>query len=155
MSSWQIWVGVLVAGGLAAWVYNRATATRDGARRAWADVDAQLAKRHAFVPYLVSSVGGPAGEQATAALAEAVAVKTLPAADRFAAEKRLSIALERLMVAARTPALQADRDFTMLREQFEDIEVKLAEARVAYNAGGFGLFGPVTAPPVPVGTLRP
>lgn len=165
MTHWLIAAGVLVACGLAAWLYDRGSQARDRVRRAWADVEAQLVKRHAYVPFLTAVAGQDPGavEELTEATAKAVAAKASPVADRFAAEERLSKALQRLLALAESsPVLHADRDFRMFREQLEDIEVKLAGGRRSYNAAvqecgsaGDGVFGPTTAPPVPVGSLQP
>lgn len=174
MTHWLVCVGALVACGLAAWAYDRAAMARTHVRRAWADVDAQLAKRHAYVPFLVAAVPGQIAEVAEAA-AKAAAVKTSAAADRFAAEEQLSDALRRLFEGA--PALAASRDFPLLREQLEDVEAKLAGARRVYNRAveaypaavdrfpaslaarllreRFGLFGPLTAKPLPADAVRP
>lgn len=165
MNNWLIAACVLVACGLGAWLYDRGAQARDRVRRAWADVEAQLVKRHAYVPFLVAAAGQHqvAVEELTEAAAKAVAAKPSPPADRFAAEERLSAALQRLLALAETsPTLSADRDFRMLREQLEDIEVKLAGSRHSYNAAveengsaAEGVFGPPTALPTPVDSLRP
>lgn len=163
MSNWLIAAGVLVACGLGAWLYDRGAQGRDRVRRAWADVEAQLVKRHAYVPFLVAAAGQHQVMVAelTDAAAKAMAAKPSSTADRFAAEERLSVALQRLLARAETsPALKADRDFQMLREQLEDIDVKLAGGRRSYNAavkeqGSAAVFGPPTAPPAPVDSLRP
>ena len=165
MTHWLIAAGVLVVCGLGAWLYDRGAQARDRVRRAWGDVEAQLVKRHAYVPFLVAAAGQHhvAVEELTQTAAKAVAAKASARADRFAAEERLAGALQRLLALAEaSPALAADRDFRMLREQLEDIEVKLAGGRRLYNvavkecgSAADGTFGPPTAPPVPVDTLRP
>lgn len=178
MSHWPIWLGALVACGLVAWAYDRAAMARNHVRRAWADVDAQLVKRHAYVPFLAAAVPDGIAE-VTEAAATAVAAKTSAAADRFSPEERLSDALRRLFDrAGNSPALAANRDFPPLREQLEDIEAKLAGARRVYNRAAeaypaavdrfpaslaarllrferFGHFGPLTARPLPADSVRP
>ena len=124
---------------LLAWTYNRLVRLRNRVQNAWSDVDVQLKRRHDLVPNLVETVGGYAAherqtlEAVTSARAQAIASGANIGA-RAVAELALTGAVGNLFaVAERYPTLRAAQNFTLLQEQLNSTENRIAFARQFYN----------------------
>lgn len=131
---------------LLAWTvltYNRLVGLRQRSLGAWADVDAQLKRRHDLVPALVETVKGYAAHE-RATLDEVVARRTAalgsgaaPPGSRGLAEREnlLAAALRDLFALAEAyPQLRASERFGRLQEELVQIEDDLQNARRYYNA---------------------
>ncbi len=132
---------LLIGVALVAWsvyAFNRLVRLRNQMRAGWADVDVQLARRHALVPQLVKAVGAYAGheratlEAVTALRARAEARKGPEGAGE--AEAELEQGLVRLLALREAyPELKADRNFEQLQRELVEIEDHLQYARRFYN----------------------
>lgn len=130
-----VWVAV---------VFNRLVALRQRTHGAWADIDAQLKRRHDLVPSLVETVKGYAAherqtlEQVTERRGAAVRSAgdgSGPADSQLGNEGALVLALRGLFALAEDyPELRASERFGHLQEQLADIEDRLQNARRYYNA---------------------
>ncbi len=138
-----MWIGlvlVTIAIGLA-YVYNRLVALGRRADGAWADIDAQLKRRHDLVPALVETVKGYASHERQTleevVARRAVAQQTHGGPDNKAqlAENGLAIAMRGLFALAEDyPDLRASERFGSLQTQLGEIEDALQAARRYYNA---------------------
>lgn len=115
-------------------LYNRLVRARIKVRQAWAQVDAQLQRRHDLVPNLVATVRAYAGhehavlDRVTQARAQALAVRD--PVERQAAEDDFGSALTRLLaVTEQYPNLRADQRFAALHDELVATEDRLAFAR--------------------------
>lgn len=129
--------------------YNRLTALRNRVRSAFAQIDAQLKRRHELIPNLVEIVKGymqherqtleavvaarnqavAAGAQAAELLGEAAAVRVL-----MSAERDLTRGLTRLLgLSEAYPQLKAAANMANLMEELTTSENRVAFARQAYN----------------------
>lgn len=139
----MIWVGlVLFAIGVClAYIYNRLVALGRRADGAWADIDAQLKRRHDLVPALVETVKGYAAHERDT-LEEVVARRTIaqqtapgPDGKGQRAENGLAMAMRGLFALAEDyPDLRASERFGSLQKQLAEIEDALQAARRYYNA---------------------
>ena len=115
-------------------LYNRLIRARVKVRQAWAQVDAQLQRRHDLIPNLVATVQGYAGHE-RAALDAVIAARAqaLSIADpvaREAAEDALGASLSRLLAVSEAyPDLKADQRFAHLSEELRGTEDRIAFAR--------------------------
>lgn len=132
-------VGFVVVLLLLVWTYNRLVRLRNRVQNAWSDVDVQLKRRHDLVPNLVETVRGYATherqtlEAVTSARAQAIA-SGANIGTRAVAEMALTGAVGNLFaVAERYPALRAAQNFTLLQEQLNSTENRIAFARQFYN----------------------
>lgn len=122
-------------------LYNRLVALARRADGAWADIDAQLKRRHDLVPALVETVKGYAAHERET-LEEVVAQRAAvdrqgvsPDAATAAAENGLAGALRGLFALAEAyPELRASDRFGALQQQLSEIEDALQAARRYYNA---------------------
>ncbi len=123
--------------------YNRMVGLGKRAQAAWADIDAQLKRRHDLVPALVETVKGYAGhEQRTLdevirlrATAVRAREQVQPEGGVAASEGQLVGALRGLFALAESyPELKASERFGQLIEQLTEIEDRLQDARRYYNA---------------------
>ena len=115
-------------------LYNQLVRAKVKVRQAWAQVDAQLQRRHDLIPNLVATVGAYAAherdvfERVTQARSDALAV-TDPVA-RQDAEDHLGAALSGLLaLSERYPDLKADENFRHLQTELSATEDRLAFAR--------------------------
>ncbi len=140
----MIWVGsaLLAVGFFLAYSYNRLVALGRRADGAWADIDAQLKRRHDLVPALVETVKGYASHE-RGTLEEVVARRTVaqqtssggPAGEAQQAENGLATAMRGLFALAEDyPDLRASDRFGSLQRQLAEIEDALQAARRYYNA---------------------
>lgn len=140
-----MWILLAATAALLVWavvVYNRLVGLSRRAEGAWADIDAQLKRRHDLVPALVETVKGYAAhergtlEEVVSRRSEAVRAESEPPdADRALHENRLAGALKGLFALAEAyPELRASERFGQLQEQLVQIEDALQNARRYYNA---------------------
>ncbi|MBD3171869.1 LemA family protein [Candidatus Bathyarchaeota archaeon] len=117
--------------------YNRIRTLENRIEEAWAQIDVQLQKRYDLVPNLVNTVKGYATHEREIfeKIAEARAGMIEGSRQsRVEADAALSQALGRLFAVAEAyPDLKASQNFTLLQEQLEGIENKIAYARQYYN----------------------
>ncbi len=121
--------------------YGRIQELDEAVLEARSEIEVQLQRRSALVPNLletVQSYGAVAEEviagvaDARAGLVGAVRSGQLPGMETASAE--LSGALEELLtVVSRTPALDDDRGFRLLRSQLEQTEEMIIQAGRSYN----------------------
>lgn len=139
------WAGLLAVGaiGWAIWRYNVMVALDQRAQGAWADIDAQLKRRHDLVPALVETVKGYASHERQT-LREVVERRSRAAGHEGSerpdreiqrTENLLSGALRQLFALAEAyPQLRASERFGQLQDQLVEIEEALQNARRYYNA---------------------
>ena len=130
---------------LAILTYNRLIRLKQRVDGAWADIDAQLKRRHDLVPSLVETVKGYASHERQT-LEEVVARRgaAVQAGDhragssavaRVDSENELVRSLRGLFALAESyPDLRASDRFGKLQDQLSDIEDHLQNARRYYNA---------------------
>ena len=140
------WLLGLFVAAIAGWliaIYNRLVALDKRAAGAWADIDAQLKRRHDLVPALVETVKGYAAherqtlEEVVARRGEAMTSPggDAPSGDMAGRENMLAGALRGLFALAEDyPQLRASERFGKLQEQLSEIEDHLQSARRYYNA---------------------
>ncbi len=142
----MLWaVGLLVAllaGSV--FLYNRLVALQKRAEGAWADIDAQLKRRHDVVPALVEVVKGYAAHeretleavvQTRAAATQHVQGRRFPGATASQIENGLVEALRGLFALAEAyPEIRASERYGTLQRQLSEIEDDLQSARRYYNA---------------------
>lgn len=138
-------VVLLVLGGLVAMMYNRLVALRQGVKRSWADIDAELRRRHDLVPNLVETVKGYASHESetlenvirarNAAVAAPASTATGLSVEAAQNETILSGALRQIFALSESyPDLKADANFRQLQEELSRIEDHIATSRRGYNA---------------------
>jgi len=138
--SWIMIGSLLVIGALVLLYisyYNRIRTLENRIEEAWAQIDVQLRKRYDLVPNLVNTVKGYASHEKeifdNIAKARAGMLEGSRQA-RVNADARLTQMLGRLFAIAEAyPDLKASQNFTLLQEQLEGIESKIAYARQFYN----------------------
>jgi LemA protein len=127
----------------AVWTYNGFIKLQQRSEQAFADIDAQLKRRHDLVPALVETVKGYAGhekntlEEVVRRRGEATAMEgpALPDTSRVQAENFLTQALRGIFALAEDyPELKASQRFGQLQGQLAEIENDLQHARRYYNA---------------------
>jgi LemA protein len=125
------------------YTYNGFVKLQQRAAGAFADIDAQLKRRHDLVPALVETVKGYAGhekqtlEEVVRRRSEATAMEGSGEADggRQRAENFLARALRGVFVLAEAyPELKASDRFAGLQSELSAIESDLQHARRYYNA---------------------
>ncbi len=132
---------VLLAVGPGAWwvSHTRLVAARTDVEGGWADVDAELARRHELIPRLVETVGAAAAherqlmtELATRNDAARAAPHTPDAANRW--EPPLADAARRVIgLRKRYLELNSQQNFLELQRQLALTEDRIAAARRFYN----------------------
>lgn len=115
-------------------LYNRLVRLRVRADHAWAQVDAQLQRRHDLVPALVATVSGYAvHERDTIEAVTAARVAALQVTDprrRADVEDEFSRAIGQLIAVSESyPQLQADGNFRALSSELSDTEDRIAFSR--------------------------
>lgn len=115
-------------------LYNHLVRARIKVRQAWAQVDAQLQRRHDLVPNLVATVGAYAGheqevlDRVTRARARALTVRD--PVQRQGAEDDFGAALASLLaMTEQYPDLRADQRFAALHDELVATEDRIAFAR--------------------------
>lgn len=132
---------VVVIAGWAVATYNRLVGLQRRADSAWADIDAQLKRRHDLVPALVEVVRGYAAherstlEEVVRRRGEAVAAEGQPDVETAVRENLLAGALRQIFALSEAyPQLLANERFAHLQQQLAEIEDHLQSARRYYNA---------------------
>lgn len=115
-------------------LYNRLVRAKVAVRQSWAQVDAQLQRRHDLIPNLVASVRGYADHERAAldavTRARSTALAQRGALDREVAEDHLGAAVGQLIaLSERYPQLRADGNFQALQAELAATEDRLAFAR--------------------------
>ncbi len=132
---WVVLGGVLLVVLLAAIVvYNQLVRAKVAVRQAWAQVDAQLQRRHDLLPQITATVKGYLPheqdllDEVTRARSHAIATDDLIA--RQGAEDQFGEALQRLLARAEShPDLRADIGFRALQSELATTEERIAFAR--------------------------
>ena len=121
-------------------MYNRLVHLRQSCKESWADIDAELQRRHDLIPNIVETVKGYAShersvlETVTTLRNQAVSAKRQGAADRFDIEQQLGAATSGLMVQLEAyPDLKANANFLQLQQELSETETRIARARRFYN----------------------
>jgi LemA protein len=118
-------------------IYNRIQTYENRIDEAYAQIDVQLKKRYDLVPNLVETVKGYASHEREIFENVSKARSGLIGGsiqERVEADNQLTRALGRLFAVAEAyPELKASENFTLLQEQLEGIESKVAYARQYYN----------------------
>ncbi len=142
----MVLLGILAA---AVVTYNRFVARRNKVRDAWADVDAELRRRHDLIPNLALVARGYATHERrlldevarTRAAGDAAAATARAAGDaadaagRAGPEQAVGDGLRHLVaVAEAVPDLRADAHFLALQRELAVTEDRIAVARRIYNA---------------------
>ncbi len=133
----MVWVPVTVLAVLvvvAILLYNRLIRAKVAVRQAWAQVDAQLQRRHDLIPNVVATVQGYADHERTlldeVTRARTEALSAAGSLDREVAEDHLGVAVGRLLaLTERYPELRADGNFRALQTELSQTEDRLAFAR--------------------------
>jgi LemA protein len=120
-------------------IYNSLIRARMRVRTGWAQIDAQLRRRHDLIPNIVGSVRGYFAHEAdvlerVTALRESAAVAGDDVAKRAGAEAALSGALGKLIARVEAmPDLKANTTVLALQEELTTTENRIAFARQHYN----------------------
>lgn len=131
-------LAVLVPG--AWWVsHTKLVGARTEVAAAWADIDAELQRRHDLVPQLVAAVGAAAVHERELLVelsrrndAAAAAPHTPEAASAW--EPPVAEAIARVLaLRERYPQLNAHQNFLALQRQLATIEDRIAASRRFYN----------------------
>lgn len=131
-------VVVLIPGGW--WVsHTRLVAARNDVAGSWADVDAELQRRHVLVPQLIEVVQASASHERT--LLVALAQRNQSAVDAPSApgaanmwEPPVAEAIAQVIALRESyPALNSQRNFLDLQYQLGATEDRIAAARRFYN----------------------
>lgn len=138
-AAWAALVVVPLVAGWAVFAFNRLVRRRNTVDAGWAQIDAELQRRHDLVPNIVATVRGAADyerdvlERTTAARAAAVAAGALD--ERARAESALTGALRSLFAVEEAyPDLTANENFRSLQAELAHTEERIAYARAYYNA---------------------
>jgi LemA protein len=118
--------------------FNELVAGRNGVRKAWADIDVQLQRRHDLVPQLAATVKGYADHERNtlSAIAElrTRAQTGVSVAERGQIETELAAQVTRLLaLQERYPELKASENFLQLQRDLVDVEDRVQAARSTYN----------------------
>ncbi|MCL2422144.1 MAG: LemA family protein [Defluviitaleaceae bacterium] len=121
-------------------VYNRCVKMRNKVKSQWAQIDVQLTRRADLIPNIIESVKG-AMEHERGTLLEVTEARnkfydsrSQGAAEEIQSSDVLASSLSRLMAVAESyPALQANQNFMLLKEQLSETENKISHSRMFYN----------------------
>ena len=128
-------------------IYNKLVKSRNRYKKAFADIDVQLKRRHDLIPNLVETAKAymsheketleaviSARNVATSARKGANMNDSSSMTNLAAAESGLGGALSRLMMVSEAyPDLKADRQMSELSEELKHTENKVSFSRQAYN----------------------
>jgi LemA protein len=132
----------IAAGGAAllAGAFNSIVSARNQAEKAFASIDAMLAKRFDLIPNLVDSVRRYA-EHETGLLEEVARLRASAGAGGASVEKAVALdaqaerVLSKLVATAESyPELNASENFQQLQRALNEVEEQLSAARRSYNA---------------------
>ena len=118
--------------------YNKFTASEEGIKAQWAQVENQLQRRNDLIPNLVETVKGFAKQESSVFSAIADARARMAGAqtpsDRIAAANAETSALGRLFVVVENyPQLKSDAQFARLMDELAGTENRLSAERMRYN----------------------
>ena len=129
---------------LLVWVvgmYNGLVRKRQSCKESWADIDAELKRRHDLVPNLVNTVKGYAAhesgvlEEVTRLRNQAVGDKDSNIEDRGRIESQLGAGVGKLIARAEAyPDLKASGNFVALQKELSETETRIERARRFYNS---------------------
>jgi LemA protein len=137
-------LALLVLGGCGVGAYNRIVSKDADVEAAWSTINSEYQRRFDLIPQLVATVQGAANferstlteiTEARASVGRVALPETLPddpqkLQEFFAAQDRLSGALQRLLVVAENyPELKATQNFLSLQDQLEGTENRINVAR--------------------------
>jgi len=118
--------------------FNRLVYLRNRARKAWAQIDVQLKRRHDLILNFVETVKGYAKhesstlESVTQARAAATTASTVE--EHSQAEAALNAKMRSLYAVVEAyPDLKANQNFMSLQSNLRETEDKLAGSRIEYN----------------------
>lgn len=139
--TWGIIIAVIIA--LAAvsvvvYYYNTIRVLSNRIDNSWSQIDVQLKKRADLVPNLVETVKGYMKHEKKAILMVTDARKEMMKAGtmkaKAKADEAMTAALKTIFaIAENYPNLKASENFSLLQEQLEGIESKIAYSRQFYN----------------------
>lgn len=122
------------------WVsHNRLVVARNDVATGWADIDAELQRRHDLVPQLVSTVQGAAAHETDLLVElahrnEEVSKTALTASTANQLEPPLTDAIRQVVaLRERYPQLNSQQNFLDLQRQLSLTEDRIAAARRYYN----------------------
>ena len=121
--------------------YNGLVRKKQSCKESWADIDAELKRRHDLIPNLVNTVKGYAAHESEV-LAEVTKLRDQAVADqsgsqdtRSRAESMLGAGVGKLMARAEAyPDLKASANFVELQKELTETETRIERARRFYNA---------------------
>jgi LemA protein len=126
---------LLAITGATAVTYNRFVARRNKVRDSWADVDAELRRRHDLIPNLALVARAYASHERRLLDDVARARAVADVIGRAAPERAVADGLHRLVaVAEARPELRADAHFRTVQRQLAVTEDRIAVSRRIYNA---------------------
>lgn len=120
-------------------IYNSLVRLRVRVRTAWAQIDAQLKRRHDLIPNLVASVRGYLGHESSvleriSTLRETAAKAGDDVTARAGAERALGGALGQLLARVEAmPNLKGNTTVLALQEELATTENRIGFARTHYN----------------------
>lgn len=131
-------ISVLIVIGIVIYYYNRIKVLSNRIDNSWSQINVQLKKRSDLVPNLVSTVKGYMKHEKNAIKMVTDARKAMMGARTMKAKAKadagMAAALKTIFALAENyPQLRAVESFTLLQEQLEGIESKIAYARQFYN----------------------
>jgi LemA protein len=134
-----ILLGLICAGWYISGV-NKVVTLDEEVTEGWAQIEAQLQRRHDLIPNLVNTVKGYASHEkdlfteVTRLRSQWGAAKTK--GEKIGAARGLEGAISRLLLVAENyPDLKASENFLALQSQLEGTENRIAVARTRYNRG--------------------
>ena len=121
--------------------YNGLVRKKQSCKESWADIDAELKRRHDLIPNLVNTVKGYAAHE-SGVLTEVTKLRDQAVADqsdsqdtRSKAESMLGAGIGKLMARAEAyPDLKASANFVELQKELAETETRIERARRFYNA---------------------
>ena len=121
--------------------YNGLVRKKQSCKESWADIDAELKRRHDLIPNLVNTVKGYAAHE-SGVLTEVTKLRDQAVADqsdnqntRAKAESMLGAGIGKLMARAEAyPDLKASANFVELQKELAETETRIERARRFYNA---------------------
>ena len=121
--------------------YNGLVRKKQSCKESWADIDAELKRRHDLIPNLVNTVKGYAAHE-SGVLSEVTKLRDQAVADqsdsqdtRAKAESMLGAGIGKLMARAEAyPDLKASANFVELQKELAETETRVERARRFYNA---------------------
>ncbi len=122
-------------------MYNGLVRKRQSCKESWADIDAELKRRHDLIPNLVNTVKGYAAhesgvlEEVTRLRDQAVGDKDSDIQDRGRIESQLGAGVGKLIARAEAyPDLKASENFVALQKELSETETRIERARRFYNS---------------------